>query len=46
MQYLNGINNKNQKFKEQSTVSDTDVKNDFNLRIKLLKENLKKHWKF
>jgi len=43
--FKNGINNKPQKFKEQSTVSDNDVKNDFNIRMKLLKEKLKPYWK-
>ena len=44
--FQNGINNQHQKFKELSTISDNDVKNDFNIRIKLLKEKLKPYWKF
>ena len=43
--FKNGINNKSQKFKEESTKSDNDVKNDFKLRMSILKENLKPYWK-
>jgi len=43
--FTNGINNKNQSFKEESTKSDNNVKNDFSLRMKLLKEKLKDYWK-
>ena len=46
LDFVNGINKKPQKFKEQTTTSDTDVKNDFNMRIKILKENLNNHWNF
>ena len=45
LDFVNGVNNKNQKFNETATISDADVKNDFNLRIKILKENLKNYWK-
>lgn len=44
--FQNGINNNPQEFKEQSTTSDNDVKNEFNIRIMLLKEKLKPYWKF
>jgi acetoin utilization deacetylase AcuC-like enzyme len=44
--FVNGINRKPQKFPEQETVSDNDVKNDFKLRMGLLKANLKNYWKF
>ena len=44
--FQNGINNEPQKFKEQSTMSDIDVKNDFDIRMMLLKEKLKPYWKF
>jgi hypothetical protein len=44
--FANGINNKQQQFKEESTKSDNDVINDFNLRTKILKENLKDYWEF
>ena len=43
--FQNGINNKPQKFKEQSTISDNDVKNDFDIRMNLLKEKLMPYWK-
>ncbi len=43
--FQNGINNKHQKFKEQSTVSDNDIKNDFDIRMGLLKEKLNPYWK-
>lgn len=46
LDFVNGINRKEQQFKEKSTISDNDVKNDFNLRIKILKEKLKPYWKF
>ena len=42
---VNGINKKPPQFPEQTTTSDIDVKNDFNIRIKLLKENLRNYWK-
>lgn len=42
--FTNGINNKSQKFKEEYTKSDSDVKNDFKLRMSILKGNLKHYW--
>lgn len=44
--FVNGINNKKQQFKEESTKSDININNEFNLRIKKLKENLKGYWQF
>ena len=44
--FVNGINNKSQEFKEESAKSDNDVINDFKLRTIILKENLKKYWNF
>ncbi|MBW2977099.1 histone deacetylase [Candidatus Woesearchaeota archaeon] len=44
LDFVNGVNQSPQQFPEQGTASDTDVKNDFNLRIGLLKEKLKKYW--
>jgi len=46
LDFVNGVNNKNQEFIEESTNSDNDIKNDYNLKINSLKENLKSHWKF
>jgi acetoin utilization deacetylase AcuC-like enzyme len=46
LDFVNGINRKAQQFPEQDTVSDTDVRNDFDMRMSVLKENLKAHWKF
>lgn len=46
LDFANGINNKKQQFQEPPTVSDNDEINDFNLRIKLLKEKLIDFWKF
>lgn len=45
LDFTNGINGKKQKFKEQPTISDIDIKNDFKLRMRLLEENLKNYWK-
>ena len=39
MDFVNGINNKSQQFKENPTISDNDIKNDFNIRINLLMKN-------
>lgn len=44
--FTNGINSKKQKFKEKPTKSDNDVINDFNIRMGILKENLKPYWGF
>lgn len=46
LDFVNGINKKPQKFREQSTTSDIDIQNDFNVRMQILKENLKDYWKF
>lgn len=46
LDFINGINNKKQQFKEESTESDNDVINDFKLRMDILKENLNECWKF
>lgn len=46
LDFVNGINKKSQQFYENPNVSDTDVKNDFNIRMELLKENIKSYWKF
>jgi len=43
--FVNGIDNKNQSYKEESTKSDNDVANDFKLRISILKEKLKPYLK-
>jgi len=42
--FTNGINNKKQKFTEDPTKSDNSIKKDFNLRINILKKNLKDYW--
>lgn len=44
MDFINGISNKKQQFEEEPTISDNNAKNDFSLRMKLLKESLKEHW--
>ena len=46
LDFVNGINQKSQQFKEKSTISDNDVKNDFSIRMEILRENLKNYWKF
>jgi acetoin utilization deacetylase AcuC-like enzyme len=46
LDFVNGINNKKQQFEEKGTKSENDAKNDFNLRMGLLRENLKDYWKF
>jgi acetoin utilization deacetylase AcuC-like enzyme len=46
LDFLNGINNKGQKFREKETKSENDVKNDFDIRVSLLKEKLKPYWNF
>ncbi len=45
LDFQNGINNRNQQYKENPAKSDNGIKNDFNIRIKLLKEKLKPYWK-
>jgi len=45
LDFVNGINNKSQQFKENLTISDNDVKNEFNIRMMLLEEKLKPYWK-
>ena len=45
LDFVNGINKKPRQLPEKTTTSDNDVKNDFNLRMGLLKEKLKKYWR-
>jgi|TARA_B100001964_G_C14252656_1_gene610697 acetoin utilization deacetylase AcuC-like enzyme len=44
LDFVNGVSKKEQQFKEEFTKSDNDVKNDFKLRMSILKENLKDYW--
>ena len=46
LDFQNGINNRNQQYRENPTKSDNSTKNDFNVRMGLLKEKLKPYWKF
>jgi acetoin utilization deacetylase AcuC-like enzyme len=43
--FLDGINNKKQRFKEEETISSKEVKKEYEKRIKELEKNLSKYWK-
>jgi acetoin utilization deacetylase AcuC-like enzyme len=43
--FIDGINDKKQRFTEDETKSDKNVWDEYNLRIKKLEKNLSKYWK-
>lgn len=43
--FLDGINGKKQRFKEKSTKTDTDVKKEYEKRIREVDKNIRRYWK-